>query len=140
MKNILLSGLIGGVVFFLLGGLTYGFLLAEFFASHIPDGMENVAKDPPEFPFILIAELVLAIVFAFVIQKWTTVRSFSKGAVLGLVIALGYAVHYNLIFDATTNLIEPFAAFVDICVSGSMGAIGAGVIGAVLGKLNTSAE
>jgi hypothetical protein len=140
MKNILLSGLIGGVVFFILGGLTYGFLLADFFENHVPEGMENVAKDPPDFPFILIAELVLAIVFAFVLQNWTTVRSFSKGATLGLVIALGYAIHYNVIFDATTNLIEPLSGFVDVCVSGTMGAIGVGAIGAMLGKLETSAE
>ncbi len=135
MKNIIISGLVGGVVIFLLGGLFYGGLFADFFIEQTPEGMENVMKEP-QLQYIAPAELVLGILLAIIFHSWAGLQGFSKGAALGMVIGLGISLHYNLIFTGTSNLVTPTSAIVDVCISTFNVAIGGGVIGAVLGKLN----
>ena len=134
MKAIIVSGLLGGLVFFLLGGLFYGFLLADFFVRHTPEGMEVVAKEPV-MPLILIGDLFLGLFFAYVFDTWTRVCSFTEGAWFGLALALGFSIHYTFIYSGTTHLIDTAAAIVDISISGVSGALGGGVVGHLLGKM-----
>lgn len=136
MKNVLLSGLGGGIVFFLLGGLFYAGLFAEFFSNNIPSGMENVPKEEVILPMILVADLLLGLLLAYVFDKFASVRSFSRGAWLGMLLALAFALNYNMIFSATTNMTTPITSFADICISAFSGALGGGVIGLILGKLS----
>jgi hypothetical protein len=134
MKAILVSGLLGGLVFFLLGGLFYGFLLADFFSDHMPEGMEIIAKDPV-MPLILLGDLFLGLFFAYVFDTWTRIHNFSEGAWMGLALALGFSIHYTFIYSGTTHLVETASAIVDISLSGLSGALGGGVVGHLLGKM-----
>lgn len=136
MKNVLITGLAGGIVFFLLGGLFYGGLLADFFSSNVPSGMENVAKEEVTLPMILLADLLLGLFLAYVFDKWASIRSFSRGAVLGMILCLGFSLNFNLIFSATTNMMTPVTSFVDICLGAFTGAVVGGIMGLILGKLN----
>jgi hypothetical protein len=138
MKNTIISGLLGGIVIFLLGGLFYANLFADFFAAHVPAGMENVRKELPNVPVIAVADIMLGVFLAIVFNHWAKVRGFSKGAMLGLIIGLGITLNFNLIFSATTNLSTPMSGFVDVCISTFNLTIGGGVIGAMLGKLDKS--
>ena len=137
MKNILFSGIAGGIVFFALGGLFYGFLFADFFMNHLPEGMEIIMKEP-EMLYLLLAHLILGIGFAYVFHSWTDISTFSKGAQLGLVIALAFSIQFNLIYSATTTLVVRISAFVDMCITAVSAAIGCGVIGLVLGKMKAA--
>ena len=134
MKAIIVSGLLGGLVFFLLGGLFYGFLFAGFFSDHIPEGMEVVGKEPV-MPLILIADLFLGLFFAYVFDTWTRVCNFTEGAWFGLALALGFAIYYTFIYSGTTHLVETASAIVDVSISGVSGALGGGVVGHLLGKM-----
>lgn len=139
MKNGLISGLVGGIVFFLLGGLFYAYLFSEFFSSHIPEGMEIVYKEP-DLAYIFAADILLGLFLGFVFDKWANIRSFSKGATLGFILVLAFSIHFNLIFSGTTNMVDLATGCADICISAVMGAIGGGIIGLILGKLNKSTE
>ena len=136
MKNIIISGLIGGIVIFLLGGLFYGGLFAEFFRENMPAGMEGVMKEPVDLPMIAAADLLLGLLLAIIFHSWADLQGFSKGAALGMVIGLGLSLHYNLIFSGTTNLVTSASAIADISINTFNLAIGGGVIGAILGKMN----
>lgn len=135
MKNVIISGLIGGIVIFLLGGLFYGGLFADFFRENMPAGMEGVSKDPVELPLIALANIILGLVLALIFHSWAGLQGFSKGAALGMVIGLGISLHFNMIFSATTHLTTNASAIVDVCISTFNLAIGGGVIGGILAKM-----
>ena len=127
----LLGGVIGGVVFFLLGWLIYGMLLAGT--------MEGVAclrpHDAVLLPWIFIGNVFTGMFISYVYSRMGSVNSLGSGAmtgaIMGLMVALGAEC---LNYGTTTMMSEPTGIIYSALVAAVMWAVVGGVIGWWLGR------
>ena len=65
IKKLLIGGIVGGILFFLLGWLAYGKLLETFFATHAGTaGNLNVADKDIKFLYLCIGNLLMGLSLA----------------------------------------------------------------------------
>src|SRR5690606_29556864 len=100
-KNFLVSGIVGGIVDFLLGGLFYMALLKDFFP-------ENACHDGANLVLIAIGCLIYGLFIAFIFTKWaqisTAVTGMTAGALIGLFLGLYWNI-FPMAFDSTYEII-----------------------------------
>ena len=132
-KKILLSGLAGGVVFFLLGWVFYGMLFGQFFENNAGSAT-GVYKSDEEMNLLLlfIGNLASGYLLALIFGCWGTVKSAldgtSKGFIIGILIGIGF----DFVMYATSNLMNLTAVIVDIIIYGVMTAVSGAVVGGIL--------
>lgn len=141
MKNkVLLSAIIGGVVYFLLGWLIYGILLKDMMDqnSGLPvDIRTKVFKpmDQMNMPLMLVANLLSGFLTATVLN-WGNMRSAGAGlkgaAILGFLVACSY----DLMFYSMSYMFTMKGMIIDIVAGTVMMALGGAVIGWMLGRGN----
>lgn len=127
-KNIVISGLIGGIVVFLLDGLFYSVIFKDYFPS----------TDVNDFSllYILIGELIYGLFVSYILIKWAQITAFTVGAKAGALIGLFLALyisffHLALMADATVTV-----AALDTGIMILTSAVMGGLIGVVNGKLS----
>ena len=135
-KKLIWGGLAGGVTFFILGFLFYGLIMMNFFKEQATAG---VYKEMPEFPLLIVGNIVMGFFYAIVLGSWAKVASAGDGAKKGFVMALFFATGYNLIMYSTSNIMTMAGMVGDIAVSVIMGLIVGAVIGMVMGSSNKTA-
>ncbi len=137
-KNFLIGGIVGGVVFFLLGYLFYGVLMAGYFHDH-PGTAIGVEKPMDQIIWwaLILGNLLSGFLLAYIFLK-SGVSTLSSGLITGGVVGLLMSAAFDLIMYATTNMASKHAVAADICISVVMSAIAGAVIGAVIGMLNKS--
>ena len=103
-NKFLLAGIAGAVVFFLLGYLTYGMLLADFMKTHAGSAM-GVGKDPKDFSFaiLFLGNLLYGFLISYIFGK-AGITSPGSGFAVGFIIGLLTSASYDCINYATTNL------------------------------------
>jgi uncharacterized membrane protein len=126
---------VGAVVIFVLAGVLFGFVFADFFAKAPSAELAGVAKDSISYPVIAAADLLYAGLLAFILASLPGRSTFRRGALFGCIIGTAVVLHFDLLSAATTNLTTPASVAVNAAVSGFMSAIGGGVIGLILGRL-----
>ncbi len=126
-KNFLVSGIVGGIVDFLLGWLFYGIIFANTFPQ--PEESSNTMI------FIFLGCLFFGLFIAYIYTKWAQITTFMTGLKAGAIIGLFVGIYYNFFNLAmnTTSTME--LAALDVGISVVMTAVIGGVIGAVNGKL-----
>ncbi|RKD92018.1 DUF1761 family protein [Mangrovibacterium diazotrophicum] len=140
-KKLLLSGLAGGVVFFLLGWVFYGMLFGEFFANNAGSAT-GVYKSDEEMNLLLLflGNLASGYLLAFIFGCWGTVKSAldgtSKGFIIGILIGLGF----DFVMYSTSNLMNFTAVIVDIIIYGVMTAVAGAVVGGILSNSKKSKQ
>ena len=104
MKNKIIAVLGGTVVLFGLGYLIYVVLFgdADF---QMTESAKLVARDEPQFPFIILMEILYATLMTIIFSKWAQIKTFSTGAKAGLVIGLLIGLCFGLDLFATTTLV-----------------------------------
>ncbi|MBK9017421.1 MAG: hypothetical protein IPM82_27120 [Saprospiraceae bacterium] len=136
-NKILLGALAGGIVYFLLGWLIYGMLLADF-ANAYPEIKPECATDIAR-PMVMWAMVVGCLAYGFLLAiifgRWASISTFATGAKAGASSAL-MALAYDLMMYSMLKTITLNGAFIDPLISGVMGAITGGVVGWVLGYGN----
>ena len=134
-NKILLAGLIGGAVAFLLGFLFYGLLLTNFFTANAgtATGVMRADADMQWIPMI-VGHLAWGLLFALVFGRWASISTFATGAKAGAVLGLLVALTYDMISLGSTNVSTLDAALVDIVVMTGISAIVGGVVGWFLGR------
>ena len=132
-NKILVSGLVGGVVYFLLGFLLYGMLFADFFAKNMGSA-SGVEKDPINFPALIIGNLVMGLLLAVIFGRWAGIKTMSTGAVAGAVIGLLFALGDGLTMFGTTNIYTATALVADIVIVTIMMAATGAAVGMMLGR------
>lgn len=135
-KNVIVSGLVGAIVLFLLGWVFYGMLLAGFFEAN--QGTATGVAREPNLGLIFLGNVAAGILLAFIFDKWAGIKTFGAGFKGGAIIGLLTGLYFDLIMLATTNMMNSTALIADVLVSTIMMAIAGGVIGAVLGKMTKS--
>ncbi len=132
-QKMLLSTLVGAVIFFILGFLFYATMLSDFFSNNMGSAT-GVAKQSPSLPLIFLGHLCLAFLIAYIYERWAGIRTFVTGAKTGALIGLLVALVNGCILLGTTNVGTPTTLVVDAVIQLVMGAIGGGVIGLLLGR------
>lgn len=130
----LLATLFGGIVFFLMGWVVYGFLLMNFMES--TGNMACMrAEEDMILPLLFLANLLYAFLYAFFLTKCGEPINMMTGAKYGFILtALIVAIH-GCAYYATSTMMNTFSAvIVDVIGSGVIGAVSGGVVGWWLGR------
>ena len=132
-SKFIIGGVIGGVLFFLLGWLIYGMLLMDFMAQHMSSAASSVMRPEAEWVWwaMILGNMGLGFLTSYVITK-SNVATVSAGATTGAMVGFLVSLSYDFIIYAQMNLFDITSAVVDIITSAVIFAI----VGAVLGWYN----
>ena len=119
-KKILLSGIVGTIVYYLLVWLVYGFILPEK-----STGEESML-------FIFLGCLFYAFLIAYVFCKLAQLTSFKTGFTAGLVMGILYAMVWYFFVNWE---FKPMAIIEEIIIGGLMTAVLGGAVAYVNGKV-----
>jgi len=130
-NKILLGGIVGGVVFFFLGWLIYGMLLADFMEAH-----SNSCAMRPMEDFIwwaMIASNLASAILLSIVFSWSNITGFAGGLKTGAIIGLLIGLSIDLSFySMSTTFADMSALVIDILAYTVMTGIAGGVIGWVM--------
>ncbi len=135
-NKILLAGLAGGVVYFLLGWLIYGMVLASFMdGQSTPEGMAVMRPDDGMvFWAMIVGNIAGGMLLAVIFGRWANISTWQTGAMAGAIIAGLMAASYDFLLYGSTNMMALTGILVDIVVYAVMGAVGGAVVAMVLGS------
>lgn len=135
-KNFLIGGIVGGVLYFLLGYLFYGNLLAQYFKDN-PGTATNVDRAIEHFEWwaLILGNLLLGFLLAYVFSK-SGVSTLSSGLITGGIVGLLASSATDLTMYGTTNIMSKNGMVASIATFTVMSAIVGAVLGAVIGMLN----
>jgi integral membrane sensor domain MASE1 len=136
MKKFLIGGIVGGIVYFLLGWLFYGNLLTQYFKDH-PGSVSGVDRAMEQFQWwaLILGNLLSGFLVAYVFSK-SAVASLASGLVVGGILGFLISCSYDLIMFATTNITSKHAMLADVATFTVMSAIVGAVVGAIMGMGN----
>lgn len=131
LKKLFMGGIVGGILFFLLGWLIYGMLLMDFMNNHT-GAAGNVSRTEPDFLYLAIGNLAMGFLLAYIFVKGN-VNSMANGFITGGIVGLLIAVGYDCMIYATTTVISKTAMAADVAVSTVMTAVAGAVVAMVMG-------
>jgi len=134
IKKLIIGGITGGILFFLLGWLIYGILAKDFMDSH-PGTVPGVDRTEELMIYLALGNLVLGFLVTYIFLK-ANVRALSDGFVTAGIIGMLMSASYDCILYATTNIASKKLMLADVISFTVMMAIGGAVISQVLRKLN----
>jgi hypothetical protein len=149
-KNIIIGGIIAGLVYFFLGYLIYGMLMMDYFNKHTGAlGSDKAAKDMimsqvnrSDKGLLLwsigIGNLGAGTLLAFIFDR-AGIRNFSAGLVTGAIVGFLAATSFRFIMYGVTNLLDKNAVVVDILLYTVLSAVAGAICGMVMGKTGTKA-
>ncbi|WP_298236701.1 hypothetical protein [uncultured Algibacter sp.] len=126
-KNFLVSGIVGGIVDFLLGWLFYGILFKDFF----PQPEESSST----MVMIFLGCITFGLFVAYIYTKWAQITTAATGAKAGAIIGIFMGLTHNFFNMAMNSEATGQMFAMDVGISIVMGAIIGAVIGMVNGKL-----
>jgi hypothetical protein len=125
VKNFLVSGIVGGIVQFLLGWLFYAILFKNSFPT---DGNENMV-------FIFLGCMTFGFFVSYIFTKWAGISNVATGFKAGAVIGLFMALYSNFFMNSMKSDIDYQTMGLDIVITIVMAALVGAVIALVNGKL-----
>ncbi len=131
LKKLFMGGIVGGILFFLLGWLIYGMLLMDFMNNHT-GAAGNVSRTEPDFLYLAIGNLAMGFVLAYIFVKGN-VNSMANGFITGGIVGLLIAVGYDCMIYGTTTVISKTAMAADVAASTVMTAVVGAVVAMVMG-------
>ncbi len=126
-KNFLISGIVGGIVYFLLGWLFYGILFKDFVPQPPNEGAENMV-------LIFLGSITFGLFLAYIYTKWGQIATAATGAKAGAVIGLFLGLFWNFFSAAMSGMDYQYFA-IDMVATIVMSAITGAVVAAVNGKI-----
>ncbi|GAA4817352.1 DUF1761 domain-containing protein [Litoribaculum gwangyangense] len=126
-KNFLISGIVGGIVDFLLGWLFYGLIFKDTFPQ--PEESSETML------FIFLGCITFGLFMSYIFTQWAQISTASTGAKAGAIIGLFVGLFYNFFNLAMSSDATMQLAALDVAIGLVMGAIIGAVIGMVNGKL-----
>ena len=119
-KSFLLSGIVGAIVYFLLGWLFYGVLFPELHGN-----------SEPCMWMIALGCLFMALLIALIFNRWANISTFSTGLKAGFVIGLLYSLSMCFFWFSSKCISTDF--FITVAIETISLAIVGGAIGAASG-------
>lgn len=128
-KQHLLSTLVAAVTMFILGYLIWGVATVDFFEGHT---INSVMKDPPLFPFIILANLIAAFTLCVIYGKWARgYHSMGGGFQFGVWVGLFVGLGMGLLWYGTSEMMDLHGHLVEAVLD----IIYYGIVGAVIGLM-----
>ena len=121
-KNVLISGIAGTIVYYLLGWLVYGYLFPD-----MTTGEESPLG-------IFLGCLFYMFIYAVIFVRWAHVTNFKAGFSAGLILGLLYALSWNSF--SISGDVDYVNVIKDILIGSLMTSFGAGTIVYVHGKIS----
>ena len=134
-KNFFIGGIVGGVVFFFLGYLLYGNLLADFFNKNA--GLAQVPMAEYKWWALILGNLFSGFFLSYILVKSGSL-SVSSGLITGAIIGFLASGSADLVLFATTKILGKSSLIVDVVTVTVMSAIAGAIIAAVINMLNKS--
>lgn len=131
-NKMLLSGVAGGIAFFLLGFLVYGVLLMKFFEANAGTAT-GVMKEPMDWWALILGNLAWGFLLAVIFVRWANISTFITGLKAGAIIGLLTGLSSDLMIYGTSNLSNLTGTIVDVLIFTALSAVAGGVVGLVLG-------
>ncbi|MEO7540104.1 MAG: hypothetical protein ABIV21_08750 [Pyrinomonadaceae bacterium] len=136
LTRVLAATVAGGIAFFILGFLIYGLLLDPMVMKPNMNNYPGLINEMPVWVPLILSNLVSAFLLAYIFDNWASISTFVGGLKGGAVVMGLIALSLQLMFLAFFNLNKNYIPVVgDVLGSVVMGALGGGVIGAVLGMM-----
>jgi len=124
-----LAALVGG---FLLGGLIYGLIFADYFKSLMSQFPPGVMKEPMDIWAIICANAVQAVFITWIFSI-TQTKTFMTGFMKGIYFGLAFAMSFDFFMVAQMKFFTPQAFILDVLCStvimAGMGGIAAFILG-----------
>ncbi len=132
IKKLLIGTIAGGIVFFLLGWLIYGNLLADFMRHHAGE-KPHLDRKNILFLYLVIGNLVQALLLTYIILKSGS-RGLANGFITGLTVGLLASVGFDTVIYATSLILSKKSMLADVLAYTVMSGIAGAVIGALAGN------
>ena len=131
-KKFLIGGIVGGVVFFLLGYLIYGVLLQNFMQEH-PGTATGVQRDMKEFQWwaLVLGNLLSGFLLAYIFAK-ANVTSLVNGLITGGIIGFLMSASHDSVTYGVSNLLSKRGVVADIIAFTVLSALAGAVIAMVM--------
>lgn len=138
IMRVLAGTLAGAITLFVLGYLIYGILLISYMKANTFQ-YAGLVRDTPDLIVIFLSNLVMAFMLAVVIEYWASIRTFVGGMKVGAILGFLVALSIDLGELGYMNLYRGYALIaLDVLGETLRDGIAGGVIGAVLGLMNTT--
>lgn len=139
MKKFLIGGIVAGILYFLLGYLFFGNLLAQYFIDH-PGATVGIDRAMDHFQWwaLILGNFASGFLLAYVFAK-AGVSTLLSGFITGGIIGLLMSSSYNLVMYATTNVTSKHAMAAHVGAFVIISAIVGAVVGAIMGLGNKTA-
>ncbi|MBK8056034.1 MAG: hypothetical protein IPK35_22885 [Saprospiraceae bacterium] len=123
-KNLIISSVVGSLVYFLLGWVFYGMLFTNIYP---PSDNQNMV-------FVYLGCLTFCVLVSYIFLQWAGISDLTSGAKAGGIIGLLYGAGMN--FFMYSNMAANYQNIItDIIINAVMGAITGAVIALVIGKI-----
>jgi uncharacterized membrane protein len=134
-KKILIGGIAGGILFFLLGWLVYGILLVDFMNQHAGlKGNVNRSDTDMQMGYILAGSILQGVMLAYVLVK-ANINNIAAGLITGVVIGFLISTSYDLTMYGTTYILSKKAIMADIIGATLISAMVSAVIVFIINKI-----
>jgi hypothetical protein len=127
-QKFIVGGLVGAIVYFLLGYVFYGLLLKSFFDSN---GMA-VNMDAMIWWAMIVSNLAAGFLFAYILSK-ANVSTLAGGAAVGFTVGLLMSLSFDLAMYAIGHGMELKGIAADVAVSAVLASITGAVIAWAMG-------
>jgi hypothetical protein len=139
--RVLAAGVAGGIVFFALGFLLFGVLLDPYFRANMVEYPGLMKTPMPEMLPLIAWNLVNGIFFAFIFDRWASIRTFVGGLKGGAMLMFMLMLMTDLQYVAFMNIWKggPVPILVDVLAGTVLGTVAGGAVGFVLGLMHKRA-
>ncbi|HEY6975373.1 MAG TPA: hypothetical protein VH396_03730 [Chitinophagaceae bacterium] len=132
--KVLVSGIAGGIVYFIIGGFFYGILLRDFLSNNISAG-ELKPQDQVVWWAGIASNLILGILVAYILIYVDNISRAGKGATTAMIVGFLMTTSYDLALYALVNLTTLNFVIVDVIITTIMSAAAGAVIVQVSKKI-----
>src|SRR5438067_2140863 len=132
ITKLLLGAIIGGIVFFLLGGLIYGHLLTDFMYHHTGRAGHIIYRKHVVLIYIIAANLLQGLLLSYILIKGN-VNSLIGGLITGGIVGFLMAASIDCIMYATSTVLSKRGMVADIIAFTVISAIAGAIVAVVAG-------
>lgn len=131
-NKILIAGVAGGIIFFLLGWLVYGILLMDFMSENAGPGAASIHKESMEMWALVVSNFAWGFLFAIMFGRWSAGVTPGEGAMRGATTGLLVALFLDMSMYAMSNVLTVKTLIADIAAMALIAAIGGWSIAFIL--------
>lgn len=132
--KIIIAGVLTGIVSFLLGWVVWGMLLMDYYEANMVT-YEGMMKDPGNMVTMAISQIASGIMIAYIIGNFSGKITWMRGATIGLIIGLLFAISIDMYFYSFMNWFSNTTIIiVDVVINGLFTALLGAFAGWYLGR------